>query len=364
MLFAKIEELIQFIISAIDGAYGWVTETVSLFLFVLIFNFAAKWILLKLHQRFERLNKPWQDSFVRALIKPLSIFVWFFACVHVIDLIAFRTYTAIPVETMHMALLIGAIICLSWFCLRWKKNIIQELSIKSKQHIIAIEQNKIDVIDKLVTVIILFSTILILMEATDRSMNTIIAFGGVGGLAIAFAAQEVFSNFFGGLMVYATHPFSKGDWIQVPDKDIEGIVEDIGWYMTRIRHLDKRPIYVPNSTFSKAVVITPSRMTHRRIKEIIGLRYEDMPSLRAIITDIRKMLKNHPEVDTQNSIIVNFDAFGLYSLDILVQAHLKVIDSEGFARVKDDILFKIADILQEHNAEMASPTYISHPNKD
>src|SRR5262249_16097448 len=172
---------------------------------------------------------------------------------------------------------IGAILSLSWFCLKWKTNVIKDLSTKSKDLTIVMEQNKIDVIDKVATIAILFSTILVLLEATGRSMNTLIAFGGVGGLALAFASQEVIANFFGRIMVYATDPFAKGDSIQIPNHSIEGIVEEIGWYMTRIRSLDKRPIYVPSSTFSKVVVITPSRMTHRRIKETIGLRYSDMP---------------------------------------------------------------------------------------
>lgn len=366
MLITKIEAFLQLVLDAIDGAYGWINETISLLVFVILFNFLAKWLLLKLHARFQKLQKHWQDGFVRALIKPLSCYVWFFAIVHLFDLIAYRTYSEMPIETLHLTLKIGAILSLSWFCLAWKSNVIQDLSTKSKNLTIVMEQSKIDVIDKVATIAILFSTVLVMMEATGSSMNTLIAFGGVGGLALAFASQEVISNFFGSIMVYATHPFAKGDWIQIPNQNIEGIVEEIGWYMTRIRSLDKRPIYVPNSTFSKVVVITPSRMTHRRIKETIGLRYSDMPVLKHVIDDIRIMLQQHPDVDPHNSIIVNFDAFGVYSLDILVQAHLLTIDSAGFAKVKDDILFKIADILQKHQAEMASPTscYVDKPKEE
>jgi MscS family membrane protein len=359
----KVETYFQFILAALDGAYGWISETISLLVLVIFFNFLAKWFLLRLHRSFERNQKYWQDSFVRALIKPLCYYVWFFAILHAVDLIAYRTFAKVPIANMHLVLNLGAIICFSWFCLRWKKNIVNELSLMSKNHRIAIEQSKIDVIDKLVTIIILFSTILLLMEAANRSINTLIAFGGVGGLAIAFASQEVIANFFGGIMVYATHPFAKGDWIQIPDRNIEGIVEEIGWYMTRIRSLDKRPIYVPNSIFSKVVVITPSRMTHRRIKETIGLRYCDNPVLKAVISDIRCMLQQHPDVDKNNSIIVNLDAFGVYSLDILIQAHLLILDSEGFAKVKGEILFKIADILKLHHAELATPSTTFYLNE-
>lgn len=355
MLISKVETFFKLIVGAVDGAYGWISETAILLFFVFIFNFVVRWFLLKLQARFAKNHQIGKESLVKAIIKPLSYYVWFFTSVHLIDLIAYRTYSEMPVEGMHTFLWIGSIVCFSWFCLKWKHYIVRDLTEKSKAHIIVMEQGKIDVMDKLATVIILFSTILLLLEATEKNVNTFIAFGGVGGLALAFASQEVIANFFGGIMVYATHPFGKGDWIQIPDRNIEGIVEEIGWYMTRIRSLDKRPIYVPNSIFSKVVVITPSRMTHRRFKETIGLRYRDMPVLKTVIEDIRVMLRQHPDVDFNHALIVNFDAFGSYSLDILVQAHLHTTDSEGYAKVKDDILFKIGDILKKHQAEMASP---------
>ena len=53
------------------------------------------------------------------------------------------------------------------------------------------------------------------------------------------------SNFFGGFMIYVTHSFGIGDWINLPDHNVEGYVEEIGWYTTRIRTFEKRPIYVP-----------------------------------------------------------------------------------------------------------------------
>jgi len=356
MLFKKFENFCQLILAAIDGAYGWISETISLIIIVFVFNFLAKWLLHLLHRRFERQNKIWQDSFVRALPKPLGYYVWFFAVIHILDLIAYRSIPEATIANMHMILEIGGVFALCWFLFRWKSNVVEHMSIMSKNNAIAMDQSKIDVMDKLVTLLILFVTVLLLMEASNRSMNTLIAFGGVGGLAIAFASQEVIANFFGGIMIYATHPFAKGDWIHIPDRNIEGIVEEIGWYMTRIRSLDKRPIYVPNSIFSKVVVITPSRMTHRRIKETLGLRYCDMPVLKALIGDIRQMLMQHSDVDHAHPVIVHFDSFGSYSLDILVQAHLKVIDTEGFARVKDEILFKIADIVAKNKAEIAYPT--------
>ena len=103
------------------------------------------------------------------------------------------------------------------------------------------------------------------MQALGYSISGVLAFGGIGGIAVGFAAKDLLANFFGGLMIYLDRPFSVGDWIRSPDKNIEGTVEEIGWRLTRIRTFDKRPLYVPNSTFTQISVENPSRMLNRRI---------------------------------------------------------------------------------------------------
>ena len=356
MPYKTIQQGIEFAIAAIDGAYGWISETIALALVVLIFNFVIGWLLQRLHYRFESQKKIWQDSFVRALYKPLSYYIWFFALVHILDLIAYRIFTQATLENMHRVLAVGAIFAVAWFFLRWKKNVVQFMIMKSKNHEITLDLTKIDVIDKIVTILILFITVLLFLEIIERSVNTLIAFGGVGGLAIAFASQEMIANFFAGLMIYTTHPFSKGEWIHIPERNIEGHVEEIGWYMTRIKSLDKRPLYVPNSVFSKVVVFNPSRMSHRQIKETLSLRFADMPVLKAVIADIKTLLQHHPDLDRYMPIMVHFIAFGSYSLDIQLQAFSPIVETDSFLRVKDDVLTQIAAIIAKHGAEFAFPT--------
>lgn len=344
--------------SIFDGKYGWRDEAVSLIVFVLIFNFLTKWVLKKLHQRFESTKQIWKDSFVQALYPPLSTYTLIFAGIHSLNLIFSSLDTDSFFSNIHLFLEIAAVACISWFVLLWKKKLIRLMTLKSKRHEISWNRSKIDVINKAITVIVLFVTVLLLMEITGRSISTIIAFGGIGGLAIAFASQEVIANFFSGLMIYLTHPFGVGDWIHLKEKDIEGHVEEIGWYMTRVRTLEKRPMYVPNSIFSKVVVETPSRMSHREIKEVIHLRYRDMKSIKAITEDITKMLEKHQYVDNDQKISVTLIGFGTYSLDISITAYVTIIDSEEFALLKQELLFLIIDILDLHGAEMAAPTTI------
>jgi MscS family membrane protein len=325
---------------------------------VVIFNFFIKALLRRLHLRFHRQHKPWQDSFVSAVYKPLSYYIWIIAIINAANIINENLMGHSFFESLHTLLSMTGVLAFAWFLLRWKKNVVAFMSEKSRKNEITLDAGKVDVIGKLTTIIIIFITILLLLEASNRSMNTLIAFGGVGGLAIAIASQEIIGNFFGGFMIYLNQPFVVGDWILLTDSKIEGYVEDIGWYMTRIRTFDKRPVYVPNSIFSKSVVMNPSRMSHRQIKETIGLRNRDMPALRAIILNIRKMLQDHDDIDQELRIIVSFANFGPYSLEILIDAYAKTLDSENFAYVKEDVLLKIADILVQHGADMAYPTTV------
>lgn len=354
MIFDTMEKCCETVIGVLDGVYGSFSETFAIIVFVLIFNFLAKWMLKRLHLRYESHNKVWKDGFVRAVYLPLSYYVWFFAIVHAINIIAAQVDERLSVRNLHMFLAIGAVIAFAWFLLRWKRNIAQSMIAKSKNREITIDQGKIAAIDKIITVVIGFFTLLTLLEVTDRSVNTLIAFSSVGGLALAFASQEIISNFFGGAMVYLNQPFTVGDWIHLPEKNIEGIVEDIGWYMTRIRALDKRPIYIPNSIFSKLVVITPSRMSHRQIKETLPIRPEDLPKLKGVITDIKEMIQHHPDIDRNQQILVNLAFLNSSSLDVNLNMFTATCDTVNYMRIKEDILFKISAILLKHGAKIAS----------
>jgi MscS family membrane protein len=173
---------------------------------------------------------------------------------------------------------------------------------------------------------------------------------------VGFAAKDLLANFFGGLSIYLDRPFTSGDWIRSPDKQIEGTVEDIGWRLTRIRTFDQRPLYVPNAVFSQISVENPSRMFNRRIYETIGIRYQDADKMEAIVDQVRTMLENHEDIDLSRTLIVNFVSFGPSSLDFFVYTFTKTIVWVDFHKIKQDVLLKILDIIHANGADVAFPT--------
>lgn len=360
-----IEQCCSFVMDVIDGHQGFLSEVIAIALVVLFFNFFARWGLKKLGDRFLKNHKYWHESFVRALIIPLTSYAWFFAALLSIDLIGQNVFSTQVFNDLHLWLKLSAVFALIWFLMRWKKNVMKIMMRKSKNHEIAMETGKLDVINKVITVFLFFISFLMLLEATNSSLNTLIAFGGVGGLALAFASQEIIANFFSGAMIYLTQPFLVGDLINVPEKNIEGYVEEIGWYMTRIRTIDKRPVYIPNSIFSKIIVITPSRMSHRQFKETFNLRYEDMPKIASLIEAIKEMLKTHPDIDQRQKIMVYINNFATYSLDVLISAYTKTTSSEAYFELRQDLLLKIYKIIEKHDAKPAVPiTYVQMSAKE
>lgn len=338
------------------GFGGLTIEIAAIWVLAILSNWIVGRACHMLRNRYEKQKQVWAECFFTALREPLRLFIWFFAIAYTFsDTLLFIKKTFAQ-SWIDLIMRVGTVFVLWWFLSKWKRLVVQKMIAKSKSHEIVIDTAKIDAIDKICTLAILFFVTLLLLEATNRSVSTLIAFGGIGGLALAFASQEIIANFFGGLMIYITKPFAIDDWIQLPDHAIEGIVEEIGWYTTHIRSLEKQPMYIPNSLFNKLIVITRSRMSHRQIKEIVGVRSDDYSKLRSITEDIQQQLKSHPDIDHAEPIIVRFHGFGAYTLDIYVCAYTHRIDTSSYMRVKESILLLIGDTVIKHGAEIPNPT--------
>jgi MscS family membrane protein len=209
---------------------------------------------------------------------------------------------------------------------------------------------------KLLRISVTITVILSILQTLGFSISGVLAFGGVGGIAVGFAAKDLLANFFGGLMIYLDRPFSVGDWVRSPDREIEGTVEKIGWRLTSIRTFDQRPLYIPNSVFANIALENPSRMTNRRIFERIGVRYDDAQSLPSIIDQVRKMLVEHDDIDAEQTLIVNLDSFGSSALEFFIYAHTRTTDWISFHDVKQRIMLEVMSIISQKGAEFAYPT--------
>ncbi|MGQ7274507.1 mechanosensitive ion channel family protein [Marinobacter sp. V034] len=320
--------------------------------------FIVSRIVYALERKFNRTNNLWDDAFLHALRKPAVGFVWLQGVYWAAE-IAYKYSEAEVFKANDTILKLGLIWILVWVLLRFVKQAegILASPAKMKQ---PMDYTTVLAVSKLARSAVVITAALIVMQTLGYSISGVLAFGGIGGIAIGFAAKDLLANFFGGLMVYLDRPFKVGDWVRSPDQEIEGTVEHIGWRLTTIRTFDKRPLYVPNAVFTSISVENPSRMTNRRISETIGIRYVDVGDMGSIVHDIREMLENHEEIDAQQTLIVNFLGFHESSLEIMIYSFTKTVEWVKYHAIKQDVLLQISEIIASYGAEIAFPTRTLH----
>ncbi|MGM0571695.1 mechanosensitive ion channel family protein [Marinobacter sp.] len=315
-------------------------------------------IILMLERRFERSSNLWDDAVLHALRRPMIGFVWLQGVYWAAE-VAHKFSEAEIFSANDKLLELGFVFIIVWTLFGVIKQAEEILAspVKMKR---PMDYTTVNAISKLLRAVVAITALLTVMQSLGYSISGVLAFGGVGGIAVGFAAKDLLANFFGGFIIHLDRPFKVGDWIRSPDREIEGTVEVIGWRLTTIRTFDKRPLYVPNAVFTQIAVENPSRMQNRRIYETIGIRYADVKEMSDIVADIRQMLENHEEIDTNQTLIVNFLSFNSSSLDIMIYTFTRTTQWVKYHEVKQDVLLKISDIIESYGAEVAFPTRTLH----
>jgi len=342
------------------GDASWVLQVFVVIFGVLLLNFLFGRLIGRLRVRITATKSPWDDALLEALHRPLRVLVWIAGLYWAIKIIQLETEAAAIFGIVEPLRDVGVIAVIAWFLIRLvqqaEENILAARAAEGRR----VDRTTADALAKVIRASVVLTALLVILQTLGFSISGVLAFGGVGGLAVGFAAQDLLANFFGAFFLYLDRPFSVGDWVRSPDREIEGTVEEIGWRLTRIRTFDKRPLYVPNGLFTTMAVENPSRMTNRRIKETIGIRYDDIARMGDITADVEKMLRDHPEIDASQTLMVNFNAFAASSCDFFIYTFTKTTVWTEYHRIKQDVLLKIAAIIEGHGAEIAFPTSTLH----
>ena len=335
------------------GWGGW-TSVLIVIILTLLLDLLQRQMIKRLMRQMERTPTLWDDALIEALCRPLVVLVWVVGLSFAATIIEKDTGAAI-LRAISPARDLGVILIITWFVMRFIRNV-QNNIIEQRATTGEFDRTTADAISKLVRLSVIIVAALVALQTMGYSISGVLAFGGVGGIAVGFAAKDLLANFFGGLMIYLDRPFAVGDTVRSPDREIEGVVEHIGWRQTCIRTPDRRPLYVPNSIFANIALENPSRMSHRRIFETIGLRYDDIDKMETITTEIEAMLRNDSAIDQEAKVMVCFDRFGPSSLDVLISAYTRATDGPEFQKMKHRILLQIHTVVARNGAEFAFPT--------
>jgi MscS family membrane protein len=220
-------------------------------------------------------------------------------------------------------------------------------------------ENKMDdqlipfVIDIAKIITYIFAIIIVLGNIFNVNVTALATGVGIGGIAIAMASKESLENLLGSFTIFLDQPFTVGDTVTVGS--ITGTVEKVGFRSTRIRTFDKSLVTLPNKKMIEAELDNLGMRPVRRVKFHIGLTYDTSPNqIKAIVAEIQEMINQHEKTNQEGK--VRFQEFGSSSLDVLV---IYFVDSprwDDLIDVKEDVNYKIMEIIKKNNSDFAFPS--------
>lgn len=332
----------------------WFFEIIVGILVLIAVNYLFKKIVKHIRQRSITISLDWREKIDQILYLPFHILLWVLGITLVVDVLARRFDFSFFESYIDDFRSTGFVLCVAWVLLRWK-TVAQKDFVNKDHPSLKVDAGFIHVVGKIISISIIVIALMIILQVWGLDIAPLIAFGGIGAAAMGFAAKDVLANFFGGMMIHINRPFMVGDFIYLPDLRVEGYVEDIGWNLTTVRDKEKRPVYLPNSTFTHAQVVNGARMTHRRIEEKIGVRFEDFTKIPGLVENIKQAITDHPHIDTHLPVLVVFNGFGQFTLDLYVDVYTLQTRYDQFLQTKHEVLMIIYKELQKAGAQMPTP---------
>lgn len=196
--------------------------------------------------------------------------------------------------------------------------------------------------------------ILWIAESLGAKVGVLLGSLGIGGLALALAAQDMIANLFGSFVVVMDQPFRVGEWVKIGSS--VGLVEDIGLRSTKLRLLDKSLMVIPNKAVAAESITNLDRFKQRRVEQVLGLTYDTTPEkMTAILDEIRRLITSEPEVDP-TSVLVYFRDYSASSLDIWIVYVTKASDFAAAMRLRERLNLAFMRAVAAHGLSFAFPT--------
>ena len=245
----------------------------------------------------------------------------------------------------------------TWLCVR-----VIDALFKLKQRQLAITSSeKISVVQlgrKLSKIMAVIVGTVVIFYIAGINIAAVLTGLGIGGIAIAFAAQKTLENLFGGIMIISDQPIRVGDFCRAGEH--MGTVENIGLRSTRIRTLKRTVVSVPNGQLALMSLENYAMREKIWFHHTLQLRYETTADqLRYILAEIRKMLYEHSKVESLSARI-RFIGFGKSSLDLEVFAYVLETKYEAYLHIQEDLLLRIMDIIEGSGSGFAFPSQITY----
>jgi MscS family membrane protein len=328
---------------------------------VLIFGFALKKFLEVVVVRallriFSKTKNRYDDMVVAALSKPLSAFV-LVGCIFLATVIIAAGLELNPIahQLIHKSYLVAIGLIAVWALYRLVDVFASFLDDAVSSNDDAVKGQFVPVIKQSLRIFTVIIGGLTILASLDVNIKALLGGLGIGGVAIALAAQDAVGNFIGTISIFTDRPFKVGDWIIVGNK-VDGNVEQIGFRSTKVRTWPKTLMSIPNKVLATEIVDNWSRMNKRRVKMTVGVTYSTTPEQMAeLVRRIQEMLTQDEGVN-QEFMLVRFTDFGPSSLDIFLYYFTKSVVWAEHLAVREGVNLKIMGIIRDMGLSIAFPS--------
>lgn len=304
-----------------------------------------------LHRLTARTTNRFDDRVVDAIEKPAATFVL------VLGVFLSLAILNLPSEIERIVLVgfkAGVLVVVFWAFLRAVDvvaDVLFEIATEKGMGIAPF----LPLIKKTARVFFVTIGVILIVQNLGYSVGSLLAGLGIGGLAVALAAQDSIANFFGSIVVAADRPMKVGDFVKIGAT--MGVVEEVGLRSTRLRTRDKTVVTIPNRAMASEAIENFSAISRRRIEQTIGVTYETKPEqMEALLEELRRILREDEGVDQNEMQLVRFTAFGSSSLDILTVYHAATANFAEAQSVRERINLKTMRAVLGAGLSFAFPT--------
>ncbi len=338
-------------------AWSWLLLILGLPLAFLITWLLSRALVPLLKVLVRRLTRRQMDRAVARLTGPIRVLVLALA----IYLVSLASYSLLSSLFWSGVAATVAIIGAAWLCLRLTDIAADRLEERGQVPETSGRVAMTRLVSKLFKGLIVIVAAVIIFYGAGINLTAVLTGLGVGGLAVAFAAQKTLENLFGGVMIISDRPIRVGDFCRAGD--YRGTVEDIGLRSTRIRTPDRTVVFVPNGQLATMSLENFTMRDKILFNHKINLKYEtSSEQLLQVLTEIRKMFREHPKVETETGR-VRFTALRDSWYELEVFAYVLETAFETFLEIQEDLLLHIVRIVEETGASFAFPSrtmYVQH----
>ena len=308
-----------------------------------------------IYRRFTKRQKKQDIKRFKGPIRVLALSLGFY----IASLLSFSLLSSLFFSRVSETL---AIIGITWLCLYFVDPVIDRMMKRRQLTKSSAKIALARLLNKIIKVIIIIIGATFIFYMANLNFTAVITGLGVGGIAVAFAAQKTLENLFGGVMIISDQPIRVGDFCRAGD--FQGTVEDIGLRSTRLRTLNRTVVFVPNGQLATMSLENFTIRDKILFRHKLGLRYEtSADQLRFVIAEIRRMLYEHPKVETSTAR-GRFTGFQDSALELEIFAYVLVTEYTDFLAVQEDLLLRFMDVVEKSGTTFAFPSQTTYFARD